>query len=160
MCHRTVTDITGRWLRPALTRVQPDAQAPHTAGHASGAVHHPVTGRPGPAGEQVPEGRGGFDPGQCGARAVVAAEPEGEMLRLPVEPEPVRLGEDTRITIGRAEQHEDDGFLLSYAPLRDVSAIRHRRIVALDYADLVESPRNASVIARLGAYLRTVTGEG
>ncbi|MEV7814012.1 ABC transporter substrate-binding protein [Streptomyces flaveolus] len=51
-------------------------------------------------------------------------------------------------------------FLLSYAPLRDVSAIRHRRIVALDYADLVESPRNPSAIARLGAYLRTVTGEG
>ncbi|MFF8905442.1 ABC transporter substrate-binding protein [Streptomyces olivaceoviridis] len=51
-------------------------------------------------------------------------------------------------------------FLLSYAPLRDVSAIRHRRIVALDYADLVESPRNPSAIARLGAYLRTVAGEG
>ncbi|MET8562684.1 ABC transporter substrate-binding protein [Streptomyces flaveolus] len=51
-------------------------------------------------------------------------------------------------------------FLLSYAPLRDVSAIRHRRIVALDYADLVESPRNPSAIARLGAYLRTVTKEG
>ncbi len=29
------------------------------------------------------------------------------------------------------------------------------RIVALDYADLVESPRNPSAIARLGAYLRT-----
>ncbi|MGW5491326.1 ABC transporter substrate-binding protein [Streptomyces olivaceoviridis] len=51
-------------------------------------------------------------------------------------------------------------FLLSYAPLRDVSAIRHRRIVALDYADLVESPRNPSAIARLGAYLRTVAGQG
>ncbi|MEW2288415.1 ABC transporter substrate-binding protein [Streptomyces sp. NPDC047841] len=51
-------------------------------------------------------------------------------------------------------------FLLSYAPLRDVSAIRHRRIVALDYADLVESPRNPSAIARLGAYLWTVAGQG
>ncbi|MET8562681.1 hypothetical protein ABZV75_19520 [Streptomyces flaveolus] len=39
----------------------------------------------------------------------VAARPEGETLRLPAEPEPVRLGEDTRITVGRAEQHEDDG---------------------------------------------------
>ncbi|GHD49771.1 hypothetical protein GCM10010335_59650 [Streptomyces galbus] len=42
------------------------------------------------------------------------------------------------------------------APLRDVSAVRHRRIVSLDYADLVESPRNPSAIARLGAYLRGV----
>ncbi|MEU6351876.1 ABC transporter substrate-binding protein [Streptomyces sp. NPDC047072] len=47
-------------------------------------------------------------------------------------------------------------FLLSYAPLRDVSAIKHCRIFVLDYVDLVESPRNPSAIARLGAYLRTV----
>ncbi|MEU7411318.1 ABC transporter substrate-binding protein [Streptomyces sp. NPDC042638] len=47
-------------------------------------------------------------------------------------------------------------FLLSYAPLRGVSAVKHRRIVTLDYGDLVESPRNPSAIARLGAYLRTV----
>ncbi|WP_037851251.1 ABC transporter substrate-binding protein [Streptomyces sp. NRRL S-340] len=50
-------------------------------------------------------------------------------------------------------------FLLSYAPLRDVSAVRHRRIFVLDYADLVESPRNPAAIARLGAYLRTVAGK-
>ncbi|UUU35875.1 ABC transporter substrate-binding protein [Streptomyces sp. CA-210063] len=48
-------------------------------------------------------------------------------------------------------------FLLSYAPLRDVSAIRHQRIFVLDYVDLVESPRNPSAVARLGAYLRTVS---
>ncbi|MER8001968.1 ABC transporter substrate-binding protein [Streptomyces sp. NPDC095613] len=48
-------------------------------------------------------------------------------------------------------------FLLSYAPLRNVSAVKHRRIFVLDYADLVESPRNPSAVARLGAYLRTVT---
>lgn len=47
-------------------------------------------------------------------------------------------------------------FLLSYAPLRGVSAIRHKRIFVLDYVDLVESPRNPSAVARLGAYLRTV----
>ncbi|MEU3526391.1 ABC transporter substrate-binding protein [Streptomyces sp. NPDC038707] len=47
-------------------------------------------------------------------------------------------------------------FLLSYPPLRNVSAVKHRRIVSLDYADLVESPRNPSAVARLGAYLRTV----
>ncbi|AZP22602.1 ABC transporter substrate-binding protein [Streptomyces aquilus] len=47
-------------------------------------------------------------------------------------------------------------FLLSYAPLHDVSAVKHKRIFVLDYVDLVESPRNPSAIARLGAYLRTV----
>ncbi|MFB7598224.1 ABC transporter substrate-binding protein [Streptomyces sp. NPDC056160] len=55
-----------------------------------------------------------------------------------------------------AEQKKQ--FLLSYAPLRDVSAVKHRRIFVLDYADLVESPRNPSAIARLGTYLRTVAG--
>ncbi|MFE9251330.1 ABC transporter substrate-binding protein [Streptomyces sp. NPDC007088] len=45
-------------------------------------------------------------------------------------------------------------FLLSYPPLRNVSAIKHRRIFTLDYADLVESPRNPSAVERLGAYLR------
>jgi iron complex transport system substrate-binding protein len=57
-----------------------------------------------------------------------------------------------------AEQKKD--FLLSYAPLRDVSAVKHRRIVVLDYVDLVESPRNPAAIARLGAYLRTVGTAG
>ncbi|GAA0491870.1 ABC transporter substrate-binding protein [Streptomyces olivaceiscleroticus] len=45
-------------------------------------------------------------------------------------------------------------FLLHYKPLANVSAIKHRRIITLDYADLVESPRNPSAIERLGAYLR------
>ncbi|MER6346043.1 ABC transporter substrate-binding protein [Streptomyces sp. NPDC001595] len=53
-----------------------------------------------------------------------------------------------------AERKKD--FLLSYAPLRDVTAVKHRNIFVLDYADLVESPRNPSAIARLGEYLRTV----
>jgi len=53
-----------------------------------------------------------------------------------------------------AERKKD--FLLSHAPLRDVSAIKHRRVFVLDYADLVESPRNPSAVARLGAYLRAV----
>ncbi|OYP10481.1 iron transporter [Streptomyces sp. FBKL.4005] len=56
---------------------------------------------------------------------------------------------------GDVSAEQKKKFLLSYPPLRSVSAIRHRRIVALDYADLVESPRNPSAIARLGAYLRT-----
>ncbi|MET9831345.1 ABC transporter substrate-binding protein [Streptomyces sp. NPDC006385] len=50
-------------------------------------------------------------------------------------------------------------FLLSYAPLRNVSAVKHKRIFVLDYADLVESPRNPSAVARLGTYLRTVAEE-
>lgn len=45
-------------------------------------------------------------------------------------------------------------FLLSYPPLRNVSAIKHQRIYTLDYADLVESPRNPSAIERLGTYVR------
>lgn len=47
-------------------------------------------------------------------------------------------------------------FLLSYGPLKNVSAVRHKRVFVLDYVDLVESPRNPSAIARLGAYLRSV----
>jgi iron complex transport system substrate-binding protein len=57
-----------------------------------------------------------------------------------------------------AERKKD--FLLSHAPLRDVSAIKHRRVFVLDYADLVESPRNPSAVARLGAYLRAVAQGG
>ncbi|MGW3818249.1 ABC transporter substrate-binding protein [Streptomyces sp. NPDC005046] len=45
--------------------------------------------------------------------------------------------------------------LLNHPPLRGVSAVKHRRIFVLDYVDLVESPRNPSAIARLGADLRT-----
>ncbi|MFE0251608.1 ABC transporter substrate-binding protein [Streptomyces sp. NPDC059010] len=51
-------------------------------------------------------------------------------------------------------------FLLSYAPLRNVPAVKRKRIFVLDYVDLVESPRNPSAVARLGAYLRTVAGKG
>lgn len=50
-------------------------------------------------------------------------------------------------------------FLLSYKPLKNVSAIKHKRVFVLDYVDLVESPRNPSAISRLGAYLRTVAAQ-
>ncbi|MFJ4483798.1 ABC transporter substrate-binding protein [Streptomyces longwoodensis] len=60
---------------------------------------------------------------------------------------------------GDVSAEQKERFLLSYAPLRGVSAVRHRRIISLDYADLVESPRNPSAIARLGAYLRGVPGD-
>ncbi|MDN3024024.1 ABC transporter substrate-binding protein [Streptomyces sp. S.PB5] len=56
---------------------------------------------------------------------------------------------------GDVSAEQKKKFLLSYAPLRNVSAVRHQRIFTLDYVDLVESPRNPSAIARLGAYLRT-----
>ncbi|GAA2992981.1 ABC transporter substrate-binding protein [Streptomyces fulvorobeus] len=48
-------------------------------------------------------------------------------------------------------------FLKSYKPLADVSAIRHDRIVVLDYVDLVESPRNPAAVTRLAAELRGLT---
>jgi iron complex transport system substrate-binding protein len=61
---------------------------------------------------------------------------------------------------GDVSAEQKKKFLLSYPPLRNVSAVKHRRIVSLDYADLVESPRNPSAITRLGAYLRTVPAAG
>ncbi|MGI5373593.1 ABC transporter substrate-binding protein [Streptomyces sp. CA-251387] len=60
---------------------------------------------------------------------------------------------------GDVSAEQKKKFLLSYAPLRNVSAVKHKRIFVLDYVDLVESPRNPSAIARLGAYLRTVAEE-
>ncbi|MGW7355471.1 ABC transporter substrate-binding protein [Streptomyces sp. NPDC054802] len=45
-------------------------------------------------------------------------------------------------------------FLKSYPPLAGVSAVKNDRIVVLDYADLVESPRNPAAIASLAADLR------
>ncbi|WP_406072234.1 ABC transporter substrate-binding protein [Streptomyces sp. NBC_01020] len=58
---------------------------------------------------------------------------------------------------GSTSAEQKKKFLLSYPPLRNVSAIKHKRIYTLDYADLVESPRNPSAIERLGAYLRQST---
>lgn len=60
---------------------------------------------------------------------------------------------------GDVSAEQKKKFLLSYGPLRNVSAVKHKRIFVLDYVDLVESPRNPSAIARLGAYLRTVAAE-
>ncbi|MFG3223457.1 ABC transporter substrate-binding protein [Kitasatospora sp. NPDC048194] len=51
---------------------------------------------------------------------------------------------------------EKRAFLKSFPPLAGVSAIRNDRIVVMDYADLVESPRNPAAISTLAAYLRTV----
>ncbi|MFF9869127.1 ABC transporter substrate-binding protein [Streptomyces sp. NPDC013953] len=51
-----------------------------------------------------------------------------------------------------AEQKRE--FLKSYPPLAGVSAVKNDRIVVLDYAELVESPRNPAAIASLAADLR------
>ncbi|GAA3164184.1 MULTISPECIES: ABC transporter substrate-binding protein [Streptomyces] len=50
-----------------------------------------------------------------------------------------------------AAQKKD--FLLHYKPLANVSAVKHRRIYTLDYADLVESPRNPAAVRSLARYL-------
>ncbi|MFJ6746605.1 MULTISPECIES: ABC transporter substrate-binding protein [unclassified Streptomyces] len=47
-------------------------------------------------------------------------------------------------------------FLTSYAPLRNVSAVKNDRIYVMDYAELVESPRNPAAVADLARYLRGV----
>ncbi|MFH9613609.1 ABC transporter substrate-binding protein [Streptomyces pratensis] len=48
-------------------------------------------------------------------------------------------------------------FLTSYEPLANVSAVKNDRIVVLDYADLVESPRNPAAISSLAADLRKLS---
>ncbi|MGW0364645.1 ABC transporter substrate-binding protein [Streptomyces sp. NPDC002990] len=55
---------------------------------------------------------------------------------------------------GDTGAEEKRNFLKSYPPLKDVSAIKHDRIVVLDYAELVESPRNPEAIASLAGDLR------
>ncbi|MFI9048080.1 ABC transporter substrate-binding protein [Streptomyces sp. NPDC053427] len=51
-------------------------------------------------------------------------------------------------------------FLKSYGPLANVSAVKHDRIYVMDYADLVESPRNPGAISNLARYLRGVRAGG
>ncbi|GGT58422.1 iron transporter [Streptomyces kurssanovii] len=47
-------------------------------------------------------------------------------------------------------------FLKSYPPLAGVSAVKNDRFVVLDYAELVESPRNPAAVASLAADLRKI----
>lgn len=51
-------------------------------------------------------------------------------------------------------------FLMSYAPLAHVSAVKHHRIYVMDYADLVESPRNPAAVTDLARYLRGIRAGG
>ncbi|MET9512412.1 ABC transporter substrate-binding protein [Streptomyces flavidovirens] len=57
---------------------------------------------------------------------------------------------------GDTSAEEKRKFLKSYPPLAGVSAIKNDRIVVLDYAELVESPRNPAAIASLAADLRNL----
>ncbi|MFF7410577.1 ABC transporter substrate-binding protein [Streptomyces lydicus] len=51
-------------------------------------------------------------------------------------------------------------FLMSYPPLAGVSAVKHHRIYVMDYAELVESPRNPAAVSALARYLRGVRADG
>ncbi|MBB0230790.1 ABC transporter substrate-binding protein [Streptomyces calidiresistens] len=59
---------------------------------------------------------------------------------------------------GGTTAEEKEAFLKSHPPLAGVSAIVEDRIFVLDYADLVESPRNPAAVTALGEYLREVAG--
>ncbi|MFJ6792596.1 ABC transporter substrate-binding protein [Streptomyces angustmyceticus] len=51
-------------------------------------------------------------------------------------------------------------FLESYPPLAGVPAVKHHRIYVMDYAELVESPRNPAAVSDLARYLRGVRTGG
>ncbi|MFJ7245392.1 ABC transporter substrate-binding protein [Kitasatospora sp. NPDC098652] len=57
---------------------------------------------------------------------------------------------------GTPGAEEKRKFLKSFPPLANVAAIRNDRIFVMDYADLVESPRNPAAISTLAEFLRTV----
>ncbi|GGQ76241.1 hypothetical protein GCM10010261_16630 [Streptomyces pilosus] len=57
-------------------------------------------------------------------------------------------------TRGTSPRNRKRAFLKSYEPLANVSAVRNDRIVVLDHADLVESPRNPAAVESLAARLR------
>ncbi|MFJ9473030.1 ABC transporter substrate-binding protein [Streptomyces caniferus] len=57
---------------------------------------------------------------------------------------------------GDTSAAQKKAFLESYAPLAGVPAVKHHRIYVMDYAELVESPRNPAAIGDLARYLRGV----
>ncbi|MFH8346971.1 ABC transporter substrate-binding protein [Streptomyces sp. NPDC018045] len=59
---------------------------------------------------------------------------------------------------GTPTAEQKKAFLKSYAPLKNVSAVKNDRIYVMDYADLVESPRNPAAVTALSGYLRSVGG--
>lgn len=60
---------------------------------------------------------------------------------------------------GDVSAKQKEKFLKSFAPLKNVSAVKNDRIFTLDYVDLVESPRNPRAIASLGEYVRETAEE-
>lgn len=61
---------------------------------------------------------------------------------------------------GDTSAAQKKAFLMSYKPLAGVSAVKHHRIYVMDYADLVESPRNPAAVSDLARYLRGVRAAG
>ncbi|MGW6915161.1 ABC transporter substrate-binding protein [Kitasatospora sp. NPDC054939] len=57
---------------------------------------------------------------------------------------------------GTPDAEAKRAFLKSFPPLANVSAVRNDRIFVLDYASLVESPRNPAAITALAGFLRGV----
>ncbi|MGX1760646.1 ABC transporter substrate-binding protein [Streptomyces lydicus] len=61
---------------------------------------------------------------------------------------------------GGTSAAQKKAFLESYAPLAGVPAVKHHRIYVMDYAELVESPRNPAAVGDLARYLRGVRAGG
>lgn len=61
---------------------------------------------------------------------------------------------------GDTSAAQKKAFLESYAPLAGVPAVKHHRIYVMDYAELVESPRNPAAVSDLARYLRGVRAGG
>ncbi|MCZ1008200.1 ABC transporter substrate-binding protein [Streptomyces lydicus] len=61
---------------------------------------------------------------------------------------------------GDTSAAQKKAFLESYAPLAGVPAVKHHRIYVMDYAELVESPRNPAAVGDLARYLRGVRAGG
>lgn len=61
---------------------------------------------------------------------------------------------------GTPTGEQKKAFLKSYPPLANVSAVKNDRIYVMDYADLVESPRNPAAVTALARYLRGVRTAG
>lgn len=53
---------------------------------------------------------------------------------------------------------EKRAFLESFPPLRHVSAVEHKRFLVLDYAELVQGPRNPAAVRKVADYLNGLGG--
>ena len=86
---------TGRWATPLMK-----LEATRVGSPVSGQAGRPV--------EQVPQHRGHLQPGQVGPEAEVRADAEGDVgVRVPLQVEAVRFGEDLGVPVGGAEPDDD-----------------------------------------------------